>query len=125
MSFFGLVTDLPVPDLGVREGDVDPLVFTLKNADGTAVNLSGKTVALSLRPYRGTQTTVTVNTVDDPSRLAIVSASEGIVRYVPLASSFKAGQGPYHGYFQVYTVAGSPQTVPQDREIWIGVLPAL
>ena len=125
MSYYGTVLDLPSPDLAIREGDVDPVTFTLRNADGTPVDLSGKTVKITLRPLRGVQTNLVYDSAIDVSRLAIVSPTAGTVRLLPAATSFTAISGPYHGYFSVLSGGVNPQTVPQDREIWIAILPAL
>jgi hypothetical protein len=62
-------------DFVVRKGDrLPPIVATLKDSEGVAVNLTGATVVFHLRPTRGG--TVKVN-----AAATVTSAAGGVVTY--------------------------------------------
>ena len=120
MSNLGFVLDTPLPDVTVREGDVDPMVFTLTQADGSAIDLSGKVVKIRLKPSRGAQVTVQYATDDPSPKLVVTDPARGVVRLTPEATTFSSLLEPYRAYFLIGT---GPQTVPQERDLWIAVLP--
>lgn len=125
MTYF---SDLPLPDLTIREGDCDPRDFVLRQGDGiTPVDLTSRVVELRLRPYRGTQSVLTYRTNASSPALYVTSPTGGAVRLVPPAVAFDADAERYRGYFAIYeaadTLYASPKTVPQPRDLWIEILP--
>lgn len=89
-------------------GNVD---FTLL-ADGTAVNLTGSTVTLTLRDRTGT-------VIDTTSDVSVPTPASGVVRYSPDAIDLTASGSPYSARWKV--VDGSskvtyfPSSVDPDR----------
>jgi hypothetical protein len=133
MTYF---SDLPLPDLTVREGDADPIDFTLKQADGTTpVNLTGRIVELRLRALRGEQTTLifrTDATTLGPLAIVITTPTLGGIQFTNPTSPPSAGllalSERYRGYFAIYetlTPVTLPKTIPQPRDFWVAMLPRL
>ena len=133
MTYF---SDLPLPDLTVREGDADPIDFTLKQADGTTpVNLTGCIVELRLRAVLGDQTTLIFRTDAStlgPTAILITSPTLGGIQFTNPTSPASAGllalSERYRGYFAIYENAAPvtfPKTVPQPRDFWVAMLPRL
>lgn len=125
MTYF---SDLPLPDITIREGDTDPRDFVLRQGDGiTPVNLTSCVVELRLRAYRGSQTAISWFTDATTPCLYITSPTGGAVRLIPPVTGFDADAERYRGYFAIYTTAdtqhASPKTVPQPRDLWIEILP--
>lgn len=77
----------------VVEGWTGELNFTLK-VDGTATNLTGATVTLSLTDRDGFE----VATSGDVS---IVTAASGTIKYAPDAADLLASGSPYRARFKV------------------------
>lgn len=123
------LSDLPLPDVTVREGDTDPMDFTLTQADGTTpIDLSsGRIVELRLRRLRGDQT-AQVYRSDNGTGIGITTPAAGKVRFSPTAATWLAAAERYRGYFAIYETATpttNPKTVPQPRDLHIAVLAAL
>ena len=79
--------------LTITEGTTANLDFKL-TADGSAVNLTGATVTLSLRNKSGTPITTTGD-------ISIISATLGTVRYAPDAADLSADDSPLRARFKV------------------------
>lgn len=127
------LNDLPLPDLRCREGDYDPVDFTLRNTDGTPVDLSSRVVELRLRAYRD-PTVLKIYRSDASSpgiqAITINSPTLGAIQFTNPSSPADGGlvlsAERYHGYFAIYEAAtptARPKTVPQARELWIHMLP--
>lgn len=91
-----------------KEGDQRTRTFTIKDKDGTPVNLTGLKVTLYIA---GPGTNTSVNTTDDPTVLDLLDAINGVVRLRPTASTFATG-GSYRLHFLVH--ATTPFYAPSD-----------
>lgn len=133
MTYF---SDLPLPDIPVREGDADPIDFTLRQADGvTPVDLSNRIVELRLRAFRGDQA-IKIYRSDSstlgPTAIVITSPTLGAIQFTnptsPTSDGLLASGERYRGYFAIYensTPYVRPKTVPQPRDFWIEMLARL
>lgn len=126
MTYF---SDLPLPDLTLREGDVDPVDFTLKQQDNvTPVDLTGKIVELRLRAFRGEQAAKTFSSSGSTPAILVSSPTLGAIRFTqpttPASSVLLAADDRYRGYFAIYdSPTSGPKTVPQPRDFWVAMLP--
>jgi hypothetical protein len=103
-----------VPDFWLAKGDRAPSIqVTLRNADDTAVDLSGCTVLLRTRPKNKSDAL-------SGGACTIVDAAGGKVRYDwVLTDSDPAGI--YLGEFIVTFASGKEMTVPTDKPFEIQV----
>jgi hypothetical protein len=96
-----------VPDVFYASGDSLPIIpFTFEDEDGTAVNLTGATLALYMEDIDGDA--VTLN-----GTLAAVDAVAGTAAYTPHANDFPT-KGDY--FFRARaTISGKRFSAPNDR----------
>lgn len=94
-------------DFTIKQGDTKPEIrATLKDANGTAINLTGATVRFHL----SAKVSGTVK-VDSPA--TVISASEGIVQYAWSTGDTDTA-GVYNAEWEITFSDGSVQTVPND-----------
>ena len=113
----------------VHEGRTQPLVFTIKDSAGAAVDLSTYfKIGLVIR--QGTRK-LTFNTVDDPDRLTMVlPVSTGQMEFVPkeedpVDPTYQAGdQGLHTHIFRLYTNDTDWFGVPDGKYLLIRAISA-
>jgi hypothetical protein len=98
----------------LTEGWTGPIDVQLK-ADGSAVVLTGCTVALILKANDDS----VVDTTDD---VTLYTALSGIVRYVPDAADLVAAKGPYRARWKVTDqtsrITFFPNGAPDTWNVW-------
>lgn len=103
----------------IRKGDRLPaLTATLTDSAGTAVNLTGGTVKLTMRILGGT-----TNKIDNAS-VTVVSATAGTVSYAWAAADVNT-TGLYHAEFEFTNASALERTFPNPDFIMVHVLPSL
>lgn len=113
-------------DIEIAEGETAALVFTLRDANEQALNLTGATVTISLLDtnyYQGevfnppyTRTPGTLGTVTyevDAASVTVTTAASGIVTWTPLAAHVDT-PGDYHYQFKMVFGDGSIRKYPID-----------
>ena len=93
----------------IRPGDRKQRVYVLSYNDAV-LNLTGLTVTMSRRDSAGT--TTSINTVSDPTVIAITSASAGEVTVTPGLTFWASGVNYYDVTFTV-TVSGKDYKSPE------------
>lgn len=98
----------------IKQGDTSPeLQATLKDAEGTAIDLTGASARFHMRLSGATATTV-------DAAATVVTAASGIVKY-----SWQAGDtdtvGRYEGEFEVTYADTSVETFPNTGYIPIRI----
>lgn len=100
----------------IKQGDTAPaLRATLKDPDGTAVDLTGATVKFSMRTASGT---VLVN----KQSVTLVTANAGIVEYAWQAGDTDTA-GTHLGEFEVTHTDATVETFPNDSYARVIVTP--
>lgn len=98
----------------IKQDDTSPeLQATLKDADGTAIDLTGATVRFHMR-----QSGSTTAKVD--AAATVVTAASGIVKYTWSAADTDT-EGRFEGEFEVTYADGSIETVPNTGYIPIRI----
>lgn len=88
------------------QGDTRPYIrLTLKDADGTAINVSGSTVRFKFRA-EGSTTTLFTETCSQPN-----GGADGIVSFNFPAGGLDVDPGPYEGEVEIDFGGGDIQTV--------------
>jgi len=128
MSTYGYIRALPQADIVIREGDTDPIDWTITQGDGvTPVDLTSVTaVILRLRALRGSQAPLAYYSSTPASLppIRVTTPTLGAIQIVPGTSmAFTAAAESYRGYFDL--IVGGSRSVPQERDIWIDVLPRI
>ncbi len=101
-------------DFQIKRNDLEPSIYgTLYNADGTLVNLTGKTVTFVMRNRGGASAKVN-------AAATIVSASGGEVRYDWTGTDTDTS-GSYLAEWQT-TSSGRSQTYPNAGYITIDII---
>ncbi|HEV8639640.1 MAG TPA: hypothetical protein VGV13_00900 [Methylomirabilota bacterium] len=93
---------VPAGRVEVVHARTAPMDFQLR-ADGTALDLSGKTLALLLKDRNGASISVTTS---------IVTSASGVVRYSPAASDLEAEKSPYSAHWKVTDSTGKDLFCP-------------
>jgi len=113
----------------VHEGRTQPIVFTLKNSAGTAIDLSAY-YKIGIVIKQGTRR-LTFDTSANPTRLQIVSpASSGQMQFTPLSEdpvdpTYQAGdQGLHTHVFKLYTNDTDWFGVPDGKYLIIRAIAA-
>jgi hypothetical protein len=97
----------------IKVGDTAPdLQATLKNSDGSVIDLSSASAVLFHMREKGTTTALI------ESAATIVSAAGGVVKYVWQAGDTDT-EGTYDGEFEITFNDGSISTVPNNGYIEI------
>ena len=92
-------------DFNIKQGDTDPdIVATLKDADGTAINLTGATVKFHMS-QKGRSV---VN-----AEAIVVDAAAGEVKY-SWAAADTATTGPFDIEWEITKSGGQIETVPNS-----------
>lgn len=78
------------------EGATAPKRFRIRDKDGVAVDLTGKTVTLVLAKFR--EPTVTVSTTGD---VTVVDPTDGIIAFAPDAGDLRAVDSPLSARFKI------------------------
>jgi hypothetical protein len=106
-------------DFTIVQGDTEPfLLDNLKYSDGTAVNLAGATVTLTMRDLTAAAPVKLTGTV------GVTEPTEGGVLYSPTAAD-TASPGMYMGSWRVVFSDGGEMTFPTVGYLWIQVQPNL
>lgn len=105
-----------VTTFGIQEGVTADLNYQLLN-DGSAYDLTGKTVTLQLKNQRG----MTV----DPGTVSLVTANEGKIKLAPTDGAFREADAPYHGRFKVTDGASKVDFWPNGNAVieWLVLHP--
>ena len=108
----------------VHEGRTQPIIFTLKDSGGTAINL-GNYFKIGLIIKQGTRR-LYVDTSSNSDRLTIISpASDGKIMFFPLEEdpinpTYQAGdQGLHTHVFRLYTTDTQWFGVPDGKYLLI------
>lgn len=109
------------------ENVTDPVSFTLLNIDpddrdGTAVDLTGVTLVDMRLQSEDETVTFNYDTVNDPSRLAITDAVNGVVGFTPLGTEFDEAEKWYKAFFMVTDASGAVIRFPSEGIFQIEVI---
>lgn len=109
-------------DFTMRHGQTETLTFVLTYGGGRPRDLTSATlVALTLVPAGGTGSATTIDTTNNPTKLAISTATSGEVQWSPAAGDVTLANSPYLYFFQV-TIGGKIEMYPNTGEAYIRVL---
>lgn len=101
-------------DFTIKRGDrLPPIQATLKDAAGTAVNLTGATVTLLMTAQGASSPSVN-------AAATVTNAAGGQVQY-DWGTSDTATAGTYYAEFEVTFASGKKQTFPNDRHLVVVV----
>lgn len=109
-----------ISDVTVVQGDNKPdLNFTIKDADGVAINITGCTINFYFRK----KATVTVIN-SGHTACTITDAPNGKCKYVwdnhsPVSPVDLAGEGEHEGEVEITYAGGDIQTVPAILKIFV------
>ena len=111
-------------NINLRVGTNDPKTWQLLKVDGvTPISLVGITIAdivfVNENDYSDTKT---FKTTDNPQKLVIDDAANGIVKFSPAVDDFTT-EGIYKFYL-AFTVPGGKRSVPEEKEHTLKVRPS-
>ena len=104
-------------DLCWARGDDDPKTFTIKDAAGVAIDISGWTLSMA------------VNTVKDPPDITteifqvagvfVTDGTDGQISFTPPATSLDAVKAPGSAFYDVNRVTPSKKTLVKGKVLFI------
>jgi len=104
-------------DLCWARGDDDPKTFTIKDAAGVAIDISGWTLSMA------------VNTVKDPPDITteifqvagvfVTDGTDGQISFTPPATSLDAVTAPGSAFYDVNRVTPSKKTLVKGKVLFI------
>ena len=101
----------------MKQGDTGPaLTATLYNPDSSVANLTGATVKLNVRPFRGGTALI------DHGTVTLLDAANGRVSYTWQVAD-TANSGTFYVEWEVTYASGTVTTYPNDRSAILNIVP--